>query len=118
MNRLALFFLALFLTACSVTTTPAPRPVLTLTRPDAQHVSATLIPAPAAARWTLRHADECGAEDGPAISGEWDTSSPLLLDATSSDLLSVTFLDEEGQEISVQDCIPIYSDFLRGSPDT
>lgn len=111
MNRPALLFFAFLLAACGTTPEkPQPAPVLTLTRTDAHHVAATISPAPASGRWSLALSAECGAEDGPAIGGNWPSSGPLVLVAGRGDMLKTTFYFLDGSEFIVSDCVPPFAE--------
>ena len=98
--------LLLTLTACT-TATPAPAPLLLEVRAvDAAHARLTLAPAPAAARWEVRPAQECGGEDGPPVAaGDWPTpAQPLTVPARAGDLVTVTATLPDGTSAKAADC--------------
>lgn len=99
MRPAACLVLAAGFSACS---TLPPTPALTLERPDAQHVRATLHPVPARAAWTLEASPDCGAEVGPVRSGAWpDGAASVVLPGTRGDLLTVT-----AGGATLRDCVP------------
>lgn len=91
------------LSSCTPPSAPAPAlDFVALERPDAQHVRAVLNQIPAAAVWTIRRAQECGAADGPARSGPWPSGERFaVLEGARGDLLTIT-----AQGTRLVECVP------------